>query len=62
MYLQRTFQLEPLLGKNYKYESVVIGEEADDVVKAYEKIEEDLKVFLDIEKTNQPVKTGESPF
>lgn len=62
MYFERKYLLEPLLGKNYRYETLSIGEEEEDIVKAAHKVELDLKIFIQLEKTNNPVKSGESPF
>lgn len=62
MYIERTYQLEPILGKNYKYESIKIGNEAPTLEEAYNQTEEHFKLFIKLEKQNHPVKTGTEPF
>ena len=61
-YFQRTYQLQPLLGDNYKYESVVIGEDMDSLENSYKLVEEDLEHLLKLEREKNPVKTNVKPF
>lgn len=62
IYFERSFLLEPIFGKNYKFESVKLGIESDTIENAYKQIEEDLQKFIKLERQSQPVKTETLPF